>query len=427
MQEHNEVVCEVCRVQLNKIAQVKSLTDLELFILNQPKRVININIPMRMDNGDIRIFPSYRIQYNDARGPTKGGIRFHPEIHMNEIKELAFLMSLKCALVNVPFGGAKGGIKVDPKLLSEGELERLSRNYIREYAEFIGPKKDIPAPDVNTTPKIMGWMMDEYEKIVGYKAPGVITGKPLSIGGSKGRTYSTSLGGAIVLREFMKKKDKKLKGMGVAIHGFGNVGGNLARILFEWGMKIVAVSDSRGGVYDPKGLDVQKLLAETANGKKLQEIGVGKNISNEELVELDVDVLVPASVENIVNEKNMEKVRTKTILELANGPLSAAADDYFEKNGVIVLPDILANAGGVVVSYFEWAQNTTNLYWEEDEVNQKLENIMIKAFARTEESRIEEKSSYRKAAYIVAVKRILAAERDRGHLKPKQKINPKNH
>src|SRR3989344_1957526 len=291
-QEKSEVVCEVCRVHLSKIAQVKRLTDMELFILNQPKRVININIPLIMDDGSVRMFPSYRVQYNDARGPTKGGLRFSPSVNMEEVKELAFLMALKCAVANIPFGGAKGGISVDPKTLSEGELQRLSRAYIREYACLLGPDKDIPAPDLNTNPKIMGWMLDEYEKIRGHKAPGAITGKPLSIGGSEGRLYSTSLGGAIILQQYLRETKVRENGASVAIQGFGNVGSYLARILDEWGYKVVAVSDSKGGIYDPKGLDVRKLFDFAQKGRKVHEAGIGKHISNEELLELNVDVLV---------------------------------------------------------------------------------------------------------------------------------------
>src|SRR3989344_5643847 len=359
MQEKSEVVCEVCKLQLDKIAEARHLTELELKVLNQPKRVININIPIIMDDGSTRIFPAYRVQYNDARGPTKGGIRFHPKVNKKEINELAFLMSLKCALVDIPLGGGKGGVQVNPRELSEGELQRLSRAYIREFAPFIGPDRDIPAPDVNTNPKVMGWMLDEYEKITGKKAPGVITGKPLTIGGSKGRLYSTSLGGAIILGEYMKSAGKGGKGTTVAIQGFGNVGSHLARILDEWGYKIVAVSDSKGGIYNKSGLDVKKLVKEN-DGKNVQEIGGGEKISNEELLELGVDVVVPAAIENVINIKNMKNIRAKIVLEMANGPVTTGADDYLEEKGVVVLPDILANSGGVVVSYLEWVQNQCN-------------------------------------------------------------------
>lgn len=415
MQEQSEVVCEVCKIQLGKIARAKQLTDFELFILNQPKREININIPLRMDDGSVRIFPSYRVQYNDARGPCKGGIRFHQDVTRSEVKELAFLMSLKCALLSLPFGGGKGGVKVNPKELSEKELERLSRSYIREYADFIGPHKDIPAPDVNTNQKIMGWMLDEYEKIKGRKTPGVITGKPLSLGGSLGRLYSTSLGGAIILREYLKTIGKNGKGVGVAIQGFGNVGSHMARILHEWGFTVVAVSDSHGGIYAKKGLDVKKLLKETGSGKKVHEAHEGKKISNEELLELDVDVLIPCAVENVVNERNMKKIKARVILEMANGPLTVDADEYLEKKAVI-LPDILANSGGVVVSYFEWVQNLANNYWSEEDVNSRLEQYMTRAFRETHAEKQVEGGSFRRAAYVLAAKRILQAEEDRGNV-----------
>ncbi|HLC93060.1 MAG TPA: Glu/Leu/Phe/Val dehydrogenase [archaeon] len=418
-QEKSEVVCEVCRVHLSKIAQVKRLTDMELFILNQPKRVININIPLIMDDGSVRMFTSYRVQYNDARGPTKGGLRFSPSVNMEEVKELAFLMALKCALVDLPFGGAKGGIKVDPKELSKSELQRLSRAYMREYSDFLGEHKDIPAPDVNTNAEIMGWMLDEYEKVKGVKAPGVITGKPLSLGGSEGRLYSTSLGGAITLRHYMKIAKRKENGVTVAIQGFGNVGSHLAGFLSEYGYKVVAVSDSKSGIYEPKGLDVKKILSETAKGKKVHESHSGKKVSNEELLELPVDILVPAAVEDVINSKNMKSIKAKVILEMANGPVTVEADEYLEKKGAVVLPDILANSGGVIVSYFEWVQNLSNEHWSEAKVNRKLEEYMRKAFDDMQRVAKEEKVSYRKACYILAVQRILEAEEAHGRIKRK--------
>lgn len=421
--EQSEVVCEVCKAQLGRIARARQLTDIELTILNQPKREINVNIPMRMDDGSVKIFPSFRVQYNDARGPFKGGIRFHPEVTREEVKELAFLMALKCSLVGIPFGGAKGGIRVDPRTLSEGELERLSRAYMAQFADFLGPQRDIPAPDVNTNPKIMAWMLDEYEKIKGVKSPAAITGKPLSAGGSEGRLYSTSLGGAIVLREYLKSAGKKARGKSVAIQGFGNVGSHLARILDEWGFKVVAVSDSHGAIYNAKGLDIPKILKAASAGRKVHETGFGARIPNEKLLELDVDVLVPAAVENVINEKNMRKIRARTILEMANGPLTVGADEFLEKKGVAVLPDILANSGGVVVSYLEWAQNLSNSHWSEKEVNARLEKYMTDSLREIESERKAEKGPYRRAAYVLAVKRILQAEE--GHGNVARKKNPR--
>ncbi len=414
--EQSEVVCAVCRAQLGRIARARQLTGLELSILNQPKRDININIPLRLDDGTVRIFPSFRVQYNDALGPFKGGIRFHPKVTRDEVKELAFLMALKCSLTGIPFGGAKGGVRVDPKKLSEGELERLSRAYMAEYADFIGPHRDIPAPDVNTNPKIMEWMLNEYEKIKGVKSPAAITGKPLSKGGSEGRLYSTSLGGAIVLREYLKAAGKNGRGLTVAIQGFGNVGSHLARILHGWGFKVVAVSDSHSGIYGPEGLEVKNILQESWSGKKLHQIMAGgKKISNDSLLGLDVDVLVPAAVENVINAQNMKKIRAGIILEMANGPLTVEADRHLEKRGVVVLPDILANSGGVVVSYFEWLQNLANSHWTEKEVDAKLEKYMADSFHEIEKERKAENVPYRRAAYVLAVKRILQAEENRGN------------
>ena len=416
MQEKSGVVCEVCKIQLDKVAQTKRLTNTELYILNQPKRVIQINIPLRMDDGKVRIFPAYRVQYNDARGPTKGGIRFHPDVNLEEVKELAFLMALKCAVVDIPLGGAKGGITVDPDKLSNAELERLSRAYIRDFSNFIGPDVDIPAPDVNTNPQIMAWMLDEYERQVNKKAPAVITGKPIQLGGSFGRVSSTSLGGAIVLREYMKSAKKKEKGTSVAIQGFGNVGSYMVKILGDWGYKIVAVSDSRGGVYDSKGLDTKKLMKIAESGKKIKDYEGGKKISNEALLELDVDVLVPAAIEDQINSGNEKNIKARIILEMANGPVTTEADDCLEKKGTVIIPDILANSGGVVVSFFEWVQNREGQRWHEDKVVKRLENYMVEAFMNVMEAKAEENSSMRKAAYILAIKRILDAEELRGGL-----------
>ncbi|MBI4044191.1 MAG: Glu/Leu/Phe/Val dehydrogenase [Candidatus Diapherotrites archaeon] len=411
-----EVICEICRVQLSRAAIAKSLTGLDLSVLEQPKRLININLAVRMDNGKVRFFPAYRVLYNDARGPGKGGIRFHPNVHMEEIKELAFLMALKCACTDIPFGGAKGGVKVDPKKHSEHEMERISRAYIREFAHFIGPDTDIPAPDVNTNSTTMAWMLNEYEKIVGHSAPAVITGKPLELGGSQGRDYSTSLGGAIVLREYLAKKKSGLKKASIAVQGFGNVGMHMARILFEWGAKIVAVSDSSTGIFDSGGINVKKAIEHKATGKSFETFPKGKKISNEELLELKVDVLIPAAVEDQVNDSNKDNIQAKTILEMANGPVTPTADDLLDRKGVEIIPDILANSGGVMVSYFEWVQNRNGKYWEEKEVNAMLEEKMVKAFNEVHALKEEEKINYRKAAYVLAIKRILKAEELRGNL-----------
>lgn len=412
----HEVICKVCKVQISKVAMAKSLSKMELAVLEQPKRLININLAVRMDGGHVMFFPAYRVQYNDARGPSKGGIRFHPDVNMEEVKELAFLMSLKCACIGIPFGGAKGGVKVNPKEHSMPELERIARAYIREFAPFLGPNKDIPAPDVNTNSQTMAWMLDEYEKTTGAKNPAVITGKPLELGGSNGRDYSTSLGGAIILREYLKKSKANPKGTSVAIQGFGNVGMNLARILSDWGYKVVAVSDSTSAAFNKNGLNVKKAVEFKEQKKSFEGFRDGKNISNEELLELEVDVLVPAAVEDQINDSNKEKIRAKTVLEMANGPITPTADDVLEKKGIVVLPDILANSGGVMVSYFEWVQNNYGRYWDEDRINEMVDMKMSKAFDEVNSIKEEENCSYRKAAYILAIKRILRAEELRGNL-----------
>lgn len=412
---YSETECKVCKIQLSKIAKAKQLVSKDLFILDQPKRVINVNFPVRMDSGEIKMYSGYRVQYNDSRGPCKGGIRFHPSVNLQEVMELSFLMTLKCAVAGIPYGGGKGGVIVDPKTLSQGEIERLSRGFIKALARDIGPDRDIPAPDVNTNAQVMAWMLDEYEKIVRHKAPGVITGKPVELGGSLGRNYATSLGGAFILREYLKTERKQIEGITVAIQGFGNVGGNLARILSEWGAKVVAISDSKGGVYDPKGLNIQKFLTRK-KGVRVQEVGQGKKLSSGKLLELDVDVLVPAALENVITTQNVNRIKAGVILEMANGPVSPDADEALNKKKTAVIPDILANAGGVSVSYFEWVQNTTNHYWKEEKVNAELDELMTKAFHEVYKSAKEQKSSLRKGAYILAVNKVLKAEQLRGTL-----------
>ncbi len=410
-------ICEVCSIQLDKVAQAELLTDSELHQLERPHRVISINMPVRMDDGSIEVFPSFRIQYNDARGPTKGGIRFHPDVNQDEVEELAFLMTLKCAVANIPYGGAKGGIVVDPRKLSEGEKERLSRAYIDNYHSFIGPHRDIPAPDMNTDSKVMGWMLDQYEKIEGEKEPGVITGKPVEIGGSKGRIYATSLGGAIVLDEFVQ--DHELgdrEDLTVAIQGFGNVGSNLAKILNERGYRVVAVSDATGAIHDSSGLHIEKLLDVYETEGDLSKLEGADEISNDELLTLDVDILIPAAIEDQIRSDNVDDVQAGAILEMANGPVSPDADEKLKERGIPVVPDILANAGGVTVSYFEWLQNEQGERWDEDRVNERLEEHMKDAYHDVTEVQNREEGSLREAAYVLAIHRVLDAERARGNL-----------
>lgn len=411
-----ETICEVCSIQLDKVAEAEMLTDRELHILRQPKRVININLPVRMDDGDVKMFSSFRIQYNDARGPMKGGIRFHPNVSKDDVEELAFLMTLKCAVVNIPYGGAKGGIAVDPSELSEPELERLSREYVREYHRHIGPKQDIPAPDVNTNEKIMSWMMDEYETLTGEHTPGVITGKPKHLFGSRGREYATALGGAIILSEYLDLHDRDASKTDVAIQGFGNVGSHLARILDDRGFDVVAVSDADGAIHDANGIDIKKLLDAYGGDGDLTNMEDVDEISNDDLLTMDVDVLIPAAIEDQIHDDNKEDIEADIIMEMANGPTTPDADDYLSDKDVEIIPDILANAGGVTVSYFEWLQNISNEYWTEDRIREKLEDNMVEAFHDVQNVYEQEDATMREAAYVLAVNRVLDAERHRSNL-----------
>lgn len=412
-----ETLCDVCTTELDRVSKVGELADQELELLRQPKRRINVNIPIRMDDGSIEVFSSFRIQYNTARGPTKGGIRYHPSVNADEVDELAFLMSLKCAVANIPFGGAKGGIQVDPSRLSEGELERLSRAYIKEYHRNLGPQTDIPAPDVNTDERIMAWMRDEYESITGGQTPGVITGKPVELGGSEGREYATSLGGAVILDEFVDDAGLTRNGTTVAIQGFGNVGSYLARLLHDRGYDVVAVSNVDGGIYDSSGVDVPALFEAYETSDDLFEFGT-EQLTNADLLTLDVDVLIPAAIENQITEDNMADIRTDAVLEMANGPTTSRADEHLTERRIPVIPDILANAGGVTASYFEWVQNTTNEYWTEETVREKLTAQLREAFADLQEIKTasETNHTWREAAYMRAVDNVLRAEEYRSNL-----------
>lgn len=365
------IMCENCKMQLEKVKDIKHLNSKELFILKNPKRILTTNYPVRLDNGNIKLISAFRVQYNDALGPTKGGIRFHQSVDLGEVSELAFLMSLKTSLAGLPYGGAKGGVKINPKEFSDGELERVSRGYVKEMFKFIGEDIDIPAPDVNTNPKIMGWMLDEYERMLGKKAPGTFTGKPIVLGGSLGRDKSTAKGGFFILEEKYKNVDKsKLK---VVIQGYGNAGQNIAEMLSTQGFKIIATSDSSCAIYDEKGLDVKKLSEFKSNDKNsFKNLEGYKKITNEELLELDCDLLIPAALGGVITSKNVNNIKAKVILELANSPISPGADSILKEKGIEVIPDILANSGGVIVSYFEWVQNLQNYYWTEKEVDDRL-------------------------------------------------------
>jgi glutamate dehydrogenase (NAD(P)+) len=384
-------------------------------MLKMPMRELHASIPLRMDDGSIRAFQGFRVQYNDALGPTKGGIRYHPRETIDTIRGLAALMTWKCALHNLPLGGAKGGIVCNPKELSRGELERLSRTYVQMVYRVIGPGRDIPAPDVYTTPEMMAWMMDEYSKIAGKTTFGVITGKPISLGGSEGRMDATARGGWIVVREAAKDAGLSLPGVRVAVQGFGKVGSfaaTLGRDLF--GVKVVGVSDSKGGIFVPDGLDTAAVAAHKAATGSVRDFPGARNITNEELLELPVDILIPAALENVITAANAGRVQAKILAEFANGPVNTEADEILHQRGIQVLPDFLTNAGGVIVSYFEMVQNFNMDHWEEAEVHQRLERKMVAAYRDVMDLATRNSVPLRQAAYTIAVGRVVEAMRLRG-------------
>ena len=400
--------------QIEKTAKKLNLNENITEALKEPMRILQVKIPTKMDDGKVKNFTGFRVQYNNARGPTKGGIRYHPEENLDTVKALAAWMTWKCAIADIPFGGAKGGIICNPKEMSQNELEKLSRGYIRAVAKFIGPDNDIPAPDVYTNPQTMAWMLDEYEKIVGKSSPAVITGKPLEIGGSKGRTKATGFGVAINIREAAKTIGLKLSGAKVVIQGFGNVGMYAAKFLEEMGAKIIVISDSKGGIYNPEGISVEKAIKHKQETGSLKGIEGAKEISNEKLLELECDILVPAALENQITKENAEKIKAKIIAEAANGPTTPEADEILHKNRKFLIPDILCNAGGVIVSYFEWIQNRTGNYWSEEEVDKKLDEKLTIAFSQMVEMAEKEKVDNRTAAYMIAMKRVVDAMKLKG-------------
>lgn len=412
---------------IEKASKLASLSHDDKATLSNPNRIIEVSIPVRMDRGELKIFRGFRVQHNNLAGPYKGGIRYHPQVDMEEVKALATLMTFKCAVVGIPLGGGKGGIIVDPSKLSKGELERLTRKYTEKIAPFIGPETDVPAPDLNTDPEIMAWIADEYSKIVGKNAIGVVTGKPLEVGGSLGRDKATAKGGFYVLSEIIKEKKMKPEKTTVVVQGFGNAGANAARILDEAGFKVIAASDSKGGILCKDGFHAIKAIRCkeetgsirmcTVEGKVDYHISKGamcKKITNEQLLELPCDILVLSAMENQVTKKNAPKIRAKMILELANGPITPDADTILEKRKIIVIPDILANAGGVTVSYFEWVQNLTNNYWTSEKVQKQLESIMVTAWKRVKEASETHKCSLRMGAFVAALKRLASMIRLRG-------------
>jgi glutamate dehydrogenase len=412
-------------VQLKKAAELIRLDAAVLEILKKPKKIIQFSIPVEMDSGETRVFDGYRVQWNNARGPFKGGIRFHQQTDLNEVEALSFWMTIKCAAVGIPYGGGKGGVTVDPKKMSVGELERLSRGYARALKNDIGPERDIPAPDVYTTPQIMGWIMDEFSKIKGYNVPGVVTGKPLELGGSAGRGTATAQGGFYILEEVAKKLKIDPKKTKIVIQGFGNAGYNMADLCFHAGYKIIGLSDSRTAIIDKtgKGFD-SHVIAKIKEQKGMvdvcdcSEIKCScKNhvhITNEKLLETDCDILILAALENQITKKNMGKIKAKVILELANGPTAPEADEKLFKKGTLVIPDVLANAGGVTVSYFEWVQNLANYYWTEKEVFEKLKKIMVENFDAAWKIKEENKTDFRTAVFALALGRLEKAIKARG-------------
>jgi glutamate dehydrogenase (NADP+) len=383
--------------------------------LKVPKACLQVAIPVRMDDGSLRVFQGYRVRYDDTRGPGKGGIRFHPNVTLDEVQSLAFWMTFKCAVLDIPFGGAKGGVTVDPKTLSKLELERLSRGYIEAIADFVGPDMDIPAPDVYTNPMIMGWMMDQYSLIRRYICRGVVTGKPIALGGSQGRDTATATGAYAVILATLAKLERQPSTTTIAIQGFGNAGAVLAELLFKAGYKIVAVSDSKGGIYAAAGLDIPSIRHHKESTRSIEAVYCQgtvcslvehQTLTNDELLELDVDVLIPAALENQITEVNAAKIKARYIFEVANGPITSGADAILEQRGIQVFPDILVNAGGVTVSYFEWVQNRMGLYWSLDEVNQRLQTKMLAETEQIWQIAQTQGISLRTAAYVHALNRI---------------------
>ena len=406
---------DIALQQLEKAAKVMNLDKGALEILKAPQQILEVSLPVRMDNGKIKTFRGFRVHYNNARGPVKGGIRFHPEETLSTVKALSAWMTWKTAVVDIPMGGAKGGIICNPKEMSLGELERLSRAYIRAIADFIGPEIDVPAPDVYTTPQIMAWMMDEYENIARKSSPGVITGKPLTLGGSQGRGDATAKGGMYVLKVGAKKKGIDLSKATVAVQGFGNAGQFAMTLVKEhFGSKVVAISDTKGGIYSEKGLDFDAILKHKQKTGTVQGLEGTKNITNEELLELGVDVLIPAAIENQITAKNADKIKAKIILELANGPTTPEADEILFKRGVLDLPDFLSNAGGVTTSYFEWVQNIGGYYWTREEVYEKLDKKMTAAAEDVLATAEKYKVNPRTGAYVISVTRVAEAMKARG-------------
>ncbi|CAH8705232.1 Glu/Leu/Phe/Val dehydrogenase [Paenibacillus thiaminolyticus] len=404
---------EIVQKQIDTAAAKLQLPEHVTELLKKPKRVLSVSFPVRMDDGTVRIFDGYRSQHNDAIGPTKGGIRFHPDVTLDEVKALSMWMTFKCGVVGLPYGGGKGGVICDPRQMSKGEIERVSRAFMEAISDIVGPERDIPAPDVYTTPQIMGWMMDTYSKLRGHYTPGVITGKPIIIGGSQGRNAATAQGCVYTIQSALQDIGRPMEKATVAIQGFGNAGRIAARLLADLGATIVAVSDSRGGIYAPNGLDLDR-VEQLKDEATILEYGQDFHVSNEQLLELDVDILIPAALENVITKENAPRIKARIVAEAANGPTTPEADAILNQKGCIVIPDILANAGGVTVSYFEWVQNLMNYYWSEEEVLDKLQTNMVKSYEAVRDMANEYNTDLRTAAYMISLQRVTEAMRARG-------------
>lgn len=382
-------------------------------LLKEPLRMLQVRIPVRMDDGTVTVFTGYRAQHNDAVGPTKGGVRFHPNVTEEEVKALSMWMTLKAGIVDLPYGGGKGGVVCDPRQMSMGELERLSRGYVRATSQIVGPTKDIPAPDVFTNAQIMAWMMDEYSRMDEFNSPGFITGKPIVLGGSQGRDRATAQGVTIVIEQAAKRRDLEIKGARVVIQGFGNAGSFLAKFMNDLGAKVVGISDANGALYDPEGLDIDYLLDRRDSFGTVTNL-FENTITNEELLELECDILVPAAIENQITAENAHNIKANIVVEAANGPTTSEATKILTERGVLLVPDVLASAGGVTVSYFEWVQNNQGYYWTEEEVNEKLYKKMVEAFDNIYNVAMSRKIDMRLAAYMVGVRKTAEASRFRG-------------
>ncbi|MFQ3792197.1 Glu/Leu/Phe/Val dehydrogenase [Staphylococcus nepalensis] len=412
MTENNDLVTstqEIMKEALHKLGFDDGMYEL----VKEPLRFLEIRIPVRMDDGTVKTFKGYRAQHNQAVGPTKGGVRFHPDVNVEEVKALSMWMTMKCGITNLPFGGGKGGVICDPREMSNLELERLSRGYVKAISQFVGPASDIPAPDVYTNPQVMSWMMDEYSKINRSNAFAFITGKPLSLGGSQGRNRATALGAVITIEEAAKRRNISIAGSRVAIQGFGNAGSFIAKILHDKGAKIVAISESRGALYDPNGLDIESLIELKAQHGRVTPL-FDEVIPNEKLFEIDCDILIPAALSNQINKENAHLIKANIVAEAANGPTTPEATKILTDRDVLIIPDVLASAGGVTVSYFEWVQNNQGYYWSEEDIIVKLQEKMVEAFNKIYDLAENRKMDMRLAAYVVGLKRTAEATRFRG-------------